>query len=632
MNKPIHFVLPDQTEIRYMFIFIITLLVKMMILHRLMHIDQHFWTVTFMTLTSLVLIFSLIRFLTPENYMRGYVGVHIVLTILLFLNTVYFSHFYTLLPAHSILLIGQLGGVTDSIAALIRPAYFLYFIDTAVLWIMHLRGKWRKSRNGSEATFFFALVFLVTAVILGTSFYQLTQRTEGHLTPANLGMLNYHAVDLVGLFRSMPVDPDLAEEAVTALVQEEEERRFLGLLKDRNIIVIQAESLQTFVMENQLAGQEITPVLNRLAAQDSINFTRYYEQVGWGNSSDAEFVSHNGFYPSTKAFSYRAYQNNSFYTLPMLLKELGYSTMVFHGNDPAFWNREQAYPGQGIDRLYSTEDYDMNEIIGMGLSDRELFQQSVQWLKQASNPFYAFYITLTSHHPFDMPEEIQYLKMPDAYAGTVLAGYLQSVHYLDREIGEFIKTLQREGLYDSIAIIVYGDHQGLDMRDEAANDLVSHYIQKPYQEDEMFRVPLMIHIPGSGLHEEVAIPGGQVDFFPTIANLVGDPVKPNQIMGKDLLNIQEGFVVKQIHASGGSFIDHEKIFIMSSEGVYENSRAWNLETGEPVSLEACRNGYERALAEIALSEYILQNDLIPEVREGGLEGILDDIRSVLNLE
>ncbi|MDW7671549.1 MAG: LTA synthase family protein [Bacillota bacterium] len=632
MKKNLQLVMPDQSENQLMFIFITTLLVKMMILHRLMQIEQHFWTITIMTAASLAAIFSLIRFLMPIRYMRGYLAVHIILTSLIFINTVYYSHFYTLLPVHSVFLIGQLGGVTDSIAALMRPAYFLYFIDTAILWFLHQRGKLIKNRSTDEKNHVYVLLFLLLTVFLGTAFYQLSQRTEGHLTPANLGMLNYHVVDLVRLFMPTPVNPELAEEAVTALVQEEEERQFSGLLKNRNIIVIQAESLQSFVMEHHLAGQEITPVLNRLAAQDSLYFSRFYEQAGWGNTSDAEFVSHNSFYPSTKTFSYRAYQNNTFYTLPMLLRELGYSTMVFHGNDPEFWNRRQAYPGQGIDRYYSSEDFDMTEVIGMGLSDHELFQQSIEWLKQSPDPFYAFYSTLTSHHPFDMPEEMQYLKMPDEYAGTVLAGYLQSVHYLDRQIGEFIDRLQSEGLYENAAIVIYGDHQGLDMRDEAANDLVSRFIRKPYQEDEMFRVPLLIHIPGSGLHEEVTIAGGQIDFFPTISNLMGKPVKPNQVMGKDLLNIQEGFVAKQIHVSEGSFIDNGKIFIMSPEGIYENSRAWMLQTGEPVPLNECRSGYERALAEIALSEYILQNDLVLVVREIGLEGILDEIRSVLNLE
>ncbi len=135
-------------------------------------------------------------------------------------------------------------------------------------------------------------------------------------------MINYHIYDAFRLTRPAPiVDPDQAEEAVQAIETEEADRRYEGLLEGRNIIVILAESLQTFPMEHQLAGQDVTPVLNELVQQETLYFSRFYEQVGWGNTSDSEFAIHNGFYPSTTTFSYQAYEGNNFYTLPMHLKK-----------------------------------------------------------------------------------------------------------------------------------------------------------------------------------------------------------------------------------------------------------------------------------------------------------------------
>jgi len=624
---------PDAPTIKVIILFSMTLLLKMMILHQQMHIEVHYWLVVFMNLASLLAVFLLMAFLMkPEKRLNGFLWIHGLLTLLIFINTIYHSHFYTLVPAHSIFQIGQLGGVKGSIAALIRPLYFLYFIDTALLTILSWKKRLTIGRSKKRHNPAYLLLLMPLIFSIGLAVHLLIQRTEGHLTPLNLGMLNYHMVDAVQLFRPAAVDPELAEEAVTAIINEDDKRRYEGLLEGRNLFVIQAESLQTFVMEHPLGTQTITPVLNQLIQEDSLYFSRFYEQVGWGNTSDAEFVSHNSYYPSTKTFSYRAFEKNEFYSLPIHLKNHGYNTMVFHGNDPTFWNRENAYTGQGIDRFYASESFEMNELIGMGLSDRELFQQSIPILRKTPEPFYAFYITLTSHHPFIMPPELQNLKMPAVYEETVLGHYLQSVHYLDAEIGAFINLLKAEGLYDNAAIIIYGDHQGLDMRNEEANEQVSQFIGRPYEEDEMFRVPLIIHIPGSGLKEKVETTGGQIDFFPTIANLAGVPLPPNRVMGKDLLNIKEGFVAKQVHVAAGSFIDDEKVFIMSPDGLYENSRAWYLTTGEPVPLELCRDHYERALAEITLSEYILQNDLIPRVQEAGLESILDEIRQALQLE
>jgi lipoteichoic acid synthase len=631
MIKEIHLKKAELTALKIVALFSGTLFLKMMVLHRLMNLEQHFLRVSLVNLATLLAVLFFVVYLAPTKYFKIFLWIHLLMSLLIFINTVYYSHFFTLVPVHSIFQLGQLGGVTASIFALIRPLYLLFFADTGILWWTLGRRTGRPTQDLKRNRPYAVIALALIVGIIG-SIQLLWDQTEGHLTPNNLGMLNYHIYDAVQLFRPRPIDTQRAEEAVTAITQEEEIRAYEGIIKDKNIIVIQAESLQSFVMEHNVNGQEVTPVINRLKEKDTLYFSRFYEQVGWGNTSDAEFISHNSFYPSVRSFSYREYENNTFYTLPMHLKKQGYTTMVLHGNDPDFWNRKTAYEGQGIDLFYSSEDFEMNEIIGMGLSDRELFRQSIEVLRQTEKPFYAMYVTLTSHHPFMMEEELQYLDMPEEYDETVLGHYLQSVHYMDREIGEFIELLKVEGLYDDSVIVIYGDHQGLDMRNEEANNLVSHFIDRPYEEDEMFRVPLLIHIPGSGLQEEIKTAGGQIDFFPTIANLTGDPIQANRVMGKDLLNIKNGFIAKQVHVSAGSFIDNEHIFIMSPDGLYENSRAWHLGTGEEVALELCRPGYERALAEISLSEYILQNDLVPDVQQVGLEGILDEIKTLLELE
>lgn len=625
----------DSSAISFLGVFVITLMIKMTILHQFMHIERNLWQVTLLNATVLTAIFTLLLYINPNTYLTSFRWTHLIVTLLIFINTVYYSHFFTIIPVNSVFQIGQLGGVSESIVALIRPLYFLYFMDTLVLWLAPnwvMQGKTFSRTNKKDRNERYALIASAAAATVIISTIGLFIRTEGHLTPQNLGMLNYHLADAILYFVPRPVDPESTEEALTALIEEEDDRRYTGLLEGRNLIVIQAESLQTFVMEHQLAGQDVTPYLNRMIQENTLYFSRFYEQAGWGNTSDAEFVVHNSFYPSTKTFSYRAFEQNDFYTLPHYLKEQRYTTMAFHGNDPDFWNRSNAYPGQGIDRFYSSDDYVMDDLIGMGLSDRELFQQSLPWLQESPKPFYAFYITLTSHHPFVMDEENQHLDLPPDFQDTTLGHYLQSVHYLDREIEYFMESLKLAGLYENSAIIIYGDHQGLDMRNEESNDQVSRFIQKPYKEDEMFRVPLLIHVPGSEVQEEISITGGQIDIFPTVANLMGNPLQANAVMGKDLLNIQEGFVAKQVHVAPGTFLDNEKVFIMSPDGFFENSRAWYLESGKSVPLSDCRSGYERALAEIALSEYILTNNFIMAVRSTGLEGILDDIRQLLELE
>lgn len=603
-------------------LFSLGIFIKIFILHAYIGIESNYFMITISNIILVTVTFCLTCLCRENRRVNLCLIINIGLSILLLMDIMYFSHFFTLIPIHSIYQIGQLGPVSNSIVALVKPQYILFFIDTIILWVFFRKKQIvlpvlkKKQKNA----FAMMLLLLITSASIIT--YRTNMDAEDHYTPYNLGVINYHLYDIMNFFIKSPLDIDRVEAVMDTINQVDSNQKGFGWAKNRNVIVIQAESIQNFVINKEIDGQSITPVLNNLINNDSIYFSRYYEQVGWGNTSDAEFISHNSFYPSTKTFSYKAFEDNEFITLPLLLKEAGYSTIAFHGNEGSFWNRESIYSSQGIDNFISLEALQQNELIGIGLSDGSLFKQSVDFLKKQSQPFYSFYITLTSHHPFMMEDQYKGLKFQNTYKDTLLEDYLQTVHYLDNELGNFIELLKKEGLYDNSIIVIYGDHEGLNMRNEEANHLLTSFLGKAYEEDEMFRVPFIVHIPNSGLNEKIETVGGQIDFFPTMANLLGLEMEPKKTLGKDLLNITNGFVAKQVHVARGSFIDDEKIFIMSNDGIFENSKAWNIHTREPVDLEKCREGYERALAEINLSEYILQNNLIPTVKEEGLESII----------
>ncbi len=550
----------------------------------------------------------------------------LVITVLVIADLMYYSHFYTLLPAHSILQVGQLGPVTGSIVALFRPTYLIMTID--VLYLLWARLQEKKSflLVRQKLRLKIVLLSLSMVLLLGYSFPTFLGAAD-HLTPQNLGALHYHLYDLVTLTLPKPADEDQVQGVMEPVTAETDNPMRTGLLEGKSLIVIQAESIQAFALGRTTAGQEITPTLNALLEDDSFTFTNYFEQVGWGNSSDAEFVTHTGYYPALQSYSYEAYEDNHLRTLPKELKKSGYTTMAFHGNRPSFWNRETMYPKIGLDTFYSSEKLDMDETIGMGLSDRSLFRQAIPILSRAERPFYALLISLTSHHPYTLPKDHRGLTLPARYEGSALGDYLQTVHYLDASLGAFIKDLKRAGLYDESVIILYGDHQGLDHRDPEVDDDMSDFLGRPYLEEDMFNVPFIIHIPGMNRTEGIKTVGGQIDFYPTLRNLLGWAPESDRFIGKDLLNAEEGFVAKQVHVSRGSFINDQISFLFSPDGIFENSTARDRDTGALVPPEVGRAGYERAMGETTLSEYIMENDLVETVTEKGLPFILEMIES-----
>ncbi|WP_169734769.1 LTA synthase family protein [Desulfitibacter alkalitolerans] len=556
---------------------------------------------------------------------------NILISILLFIDLVYYTYFFTLTPVQSIYQLKQLTPVSESIKLVLKPLYSLLFIDSLLLGFYYYRHRAKtilEKHVARQIPRKPVLAIIIVLTILVASFtHQSVKDAQGYFTPHNLGAFKYHLYDIASFFLIKPLDIIDVEAIADTISQETSEQIGFGLAKGRNVFVIQAESVQGFVINQQINGQYITPVLNDLINKETLYFSNFYEQVGWGNTSDSEFVTHNSYYPSTKVFSYKAYENNTFFTLPMLLKEHGYANIVFHGFEASFWNREAIYPSQGIDTFISLEKFEPTEIIGLGLSDGQLFEQSLAHIKNMPRPFYSFYITLTSHHPYTMENEHKMLNIKDPFKDTMLENYLQTVHYFDQQLGVFIETLKAHNLYDNSIIVIYGDHQGLDARDEETNNQVSEFLGKQYTEAEMYQVPFIIHIPNSQVNQEITLAGGQLDILPTLANLLGIKINSKMFFGKDLLNTDEGFVATQINTARGSFIDNEKIFIMSNDGIFENSRAWYLTSGEPVDIEECMSGYERALAEIALSEYIMQNNLISVVKENGLDYILKEYLS-----
>ncbi len=599
----------DQSSYRMKIaIYNLMIFTKLLVFHNFIDIQYRSTLVSLLNVLTSICIFSIANFLFRRRKNEIFIVLYMALTTLLFFDSLYYSHFFTLIPINAIYQVGHLSAVSGSVRTLLKPVYFLYFIDWPIIIYLYFRGRRtatadtqrRKPRQLSWVLLLFLCIFFGNQ--------QVKLAAGGFYTPFNLGTYNYHIYDVYRLLGKTPLvdNADAWMEILEDEAPENPVKNYNGLLEGKNIIVIQAESLQGFVLNREVEGQYITPVLNQLISKDTLNFSRYYEQVGWGNTSDAEFVTHNGLHASTINFSYKQYEDKQLFSLPMLLKQKDYETIVFHGNEPDFWNRRSMYPTIGFDKFISSEELNMEEIIGIGLSDKSLFKQSIEHLKELQKPFYSFYITVTSHYPYVMEEEHKGLSL-EIYEDTLLGNYLQTVNYLDSAIGELIEELKREGLYEDTAIIIYGDHHGLDARNEEIYEEMTDFLGKPYQEDEMDRVPMLIHIPQSNLKQEIETVGGQIDFYPTIANLIGLETDEENLIGKDLLNTKEGFAVQQVHTGKGSFIDNEIMFMISKDGIFENSRAWNIHTGEPVELEEAREGYERAIAEIFLSEYIIEN-------------------------
>ncbi len=472
--------------------------------------------------------------------------------------------------------------------------------------------KREKRRDGRHQVLIRLLAFvLIILIIIGTSTF-----SDFSLSIRNQEFFNYHIHDILTA-RGGISDGNL--DYFTDSYAEEKDGPLFGAAKGRNVIFIQLESFMDFVIGMEYNGQELTPNLNALIGrEDTAYFDHFYQQVGSGNTSDAEFAANNSIYGTVLSYTYEVYGHTDYFRgFPVLLGEKGYSTAVFHAfEDRNYWSRETAYPNLGFDRYFGGlkgqgGDYEMTEWMGWGLPDSDFFAQTGDLIKEnMQEPYYAFVNTLSNHNPFKMLDKYQFIKVGKELKDTTVGNYLQSVAYLDYSIGQFLQKLQDLGLYDNSIFVIYGDHAGLTHGAEIDDAMCGLLGTDKYYDSELLNVPCIIHVPGVNMGCDGAITKacGQLDILPTMAYLLGWEELDTLYFGHNMFAPGEGFVAEQTFVKKGSFILGDVMYEIALDGIFDHGSAWNVDTYEPVPLDGLYEYYQRCMQLIGTCEYLLKND------------------------
>ena len=146
--------------------------------------------------------------------------------------------------------------------------------------------------------------------------------------------------------------------------------------------------MQSFVINNDIYGQEVTPFLNDFI-KDSYYFDEFYHQTGQGKTSDSEFILENSLYPFNRGAVFFTHSGNEFDAMAEKLGEQGYFTSTMHANNKSFWNRDIMYHALGYDYFYSATDYNItpDNSVGWGMKDIPFFEQSVDLMKVNAKTF-----------------------------------------------------------------------------------------------------------------------------------------------------------------------------------------------------------------------------------------------------
>lgn len=491
----------------------------------------------FLTLASSIFLGSLL-FIARNSKIRAVVVVtfSFLFSLILFTDSVYYRGFYDIFSSKMLSQAGHVSSFATSIIDIFRAKDFLYFIDIIPL-VFYLRKK---------NTRFTARISYKTIVIMAVSTFVFFFGTEHlarqfrdgkqylGLSPSNAELFSrvsplfWHAYDLYDSFTASDNlelsegEKSEIESFFAANKSQTAPDSLFGILKGKNVILLQIESLENYIINQSIEGQEITPNLNRIA-KSSMRFSNFYEQVRNGISVDADLMVNTSLLPTVQGTSFIRFPWNTYRSLPVVLKEMGYYSAAFKIDNPSYYKWVNALTSMGYDKCYDIQNFEKSGLITQNLNDSISLTEFPDMISELPRPFLAFFATMSSHFPFLMNERDMELHFNNPMYNTPLGNYYQTLHYSDKYINRFIEKLNESRLSDSTVLVIYGDHTSIH---RFYGDFIRQIISPTdIEKDFSRRVPLFIVAPNIP-RIDISTICGQSDLLPTLLYLLG--IDPNR--------------------------------------------------------------------------------------------------------
>lgn len=560
---------------------------------------------------ALVLMFGSLGYLVkPKNRFRYFFILMLIFTVMEVINSIYYTFYYSFASFGELSTVSQMGTVTNSLWERIKLTDLIYILIPIIFYILHKRLVKTSYYNFmsvvEKGKKMFVTTLLVGCIFLAWTFVTAKKSDYSRLAKQwfrvyiveRFGLVMYQCNDLIQTLTpkfSSLFGYEAASNAFTNFFtsperdEYKEKNKYTNILKDKNIIFIHMEGMQTYLMDLKFNGKDVTPTINKLASE-GLFFKNFYPQISTGTSSDTEFTLNTSLMPAASGTVFTAYYDRTYITIPKLLKEKGYETFSMHGNYSSMWNRSNVHPllGYTKENMFFEEHFEFNhdledpnnmDVVNLGISDKLFFKQAVPILENFEDQhekYMGTVITLSNHSPFiyldkygefDMSttfkdcdeHNVCTTKTTDYLYGKASGNYITSAHYADEALGEFFEYINNSDHFNNTVFVLYGDHDAKltrnemnylynydyrtgELKDESDPtyidyDSVTHELNK--------KTPLIIWTKNSKLRSKlngvVNYYMGMYDVMPTIGNMLG--INNDYALGHDIFNIKDNNVV-----------------------------------------------------------------------------------------
>ncbi|HEY0466764.1 MAG TPA: LTA synthase family protein [Polyangiaceae bacterium] len=570
-------------------------------------------------------VFALPIALIPGFYRaRGFAVVMGVLLLIVFGDLIYLRYFGNILPVLAIGSGGQLWDVRDIIVKYTRgPDAWLLLVFAVSVALPFVWPKPNKADAPLALRSALDLLMVCTSVAFLLPLPGLVQRwmdsdrswrvLNGTDAVQDSGIVVAHIKEIARSIRDARQHGSITEDEFAKVEKYHDARARgtdapddpdFGLARGTNLLLLQVEAMQKWVIGAHHRGQELTPFLNRLRDRAWF-FDHLYDETGDSSTSDCEYMVLNSQFPIPQGSVAFRRDENHFVTLLHSFKDAGYVTFAGHAYLAGMWNRAVLYPRYGFDQTAFKDEIGEGPKLGWGIGDKLFFQRVMPRIEQLKTPFASMLITLTSHSPYQyVPVDERKLKL-GMIEGSDFGGYLHSMRYNDEAIEQLFAQLEKNGLLQNTTVLIYGDH---DSRTKFSARLMTETDLSPDTQRRLAirdyttkQIPLFVVLP-ERLHAAPRVVhtlGGQVDIGATVLHLFGLQ-QPHSFIGQALVPERVG------HASriDGSGVDGQHIYIAPGGG-----RCETFPDFQRVEREACADLSHRTQEELNVSWNVTLLDL-----------------------
>jgi hypothetical protein len=370
-----------------------------------------------------------------------------------------------------------------------------------------------------------------------------------------------------------------------------------GLAQPPNIVLIMLESFRAAESGAYGAAESVTPRFDALAKQGMLGRHFFANSFQTRHGIVATYCS---VYPNDGPSLMQRYPRTHLLCLPAALRERGYDTLWIHNGDAGFDGMRTFFRQNGFARIIERWDYPAGtEVLGWGLSDEALMERAAAELPQLREPFMVGMLSLTNHHPFEVPERFRGHQDEGVYGR-----YRDSMRYTDFALGRFFDLIRDQPFFRRTIFVITADTAINFPPPDDTGDAAARISAK-------YQIPLLI-LPGFAQAPAMLdTVGSQVDLAPSLMDLLGyrEAVPwAGQSLGG---TAQDGFAL--FYKPGGSH------HLVTASGLYGRAAG-----GHPWSAEAAQAPVPQTLTQrgddlLTLTAWALQHDrFVPTMAQSAI--------------